>query len=96
MKSLIATTKHRPKFTNLNFSPHLPPPPNLLIYQSSTRTHCVPKIPVQTQAIPTCRFADLFFINDIIFFQNGDYILKLNESSKNSTDRDCTHRENLR
>ena len=54
MKSLIVITKHCPNFTNLNFSLHLPPPPNLLIYQSSTRTHCVTKIPVQNQAVPTC------------------------------------------
>ena len=54
MKSLIVITKNCPSFTNLNFSPHLPPPPNLLIYQSSTRAHCLPKIPVQNQALPTC------------------------------------------
>ena len=62
MNSLIVISKHCPKFTNLNISPHLPPPPNLLIYQSSTRTHCVPTIPVQSQAVPTCSLCGPIFM----------------------------------
>ena len=61
LKFLIVITKHCPNFTNLNFSPHFPPPPNLIIYQSSTRTHCVLKIPVQNQAVPTCSLCGPIF-----------------------------------
>ena len=35
-------------------------------------------------------------MNGRIAFQNGDYIFKLNKSSKNSTDTDCTHQNVLR
>ena len=77
-KSLIIITKHCPNFTNLNFSPHLPPPPNLLMYQSSTRAHCVPKIPVQTQVVPRCLLCRPIFTLDVGAFPrkrkrgNGD------------------------
>ena len=62
MNEELVITKDCPNFTNLNFSPHLPPPPNLLIYQSFTHTHCVPKISVQSQAVPTCSFCGPMFL----------------------------------
>ena len=41
-------------------------------------------------------FDGRFLINGRIVFQNGHYIFKLNKSSKNSSDRDCNHRNDPR
>ena len=62
-------------------------------FQRRLEIFCKLFVPVSCRNHP---FDWWVLINGRFVFQNGDYIFKLDKSSKNSTDRDCTHGRALR